>query len=244
MNMEEANKNAICDFFMKICSLERYLEIKRQILSDKSDFEPYLAYRRIARHQLQGITASNIHKFLTDNCIDTSLKKCQALLSHYDSDCDGILSYKEFLEMVLPKEHPDLRAFVTQRECFDISEEEFLSYETEVGLAVLLEKEIKIFKECYDEKIELTKLELDAKKIIEIIDEDKEGNLNFKNLRNFFHDSGLLPYDAEIISLLRRIDRDDDGIILPAELEKFLKLFFDPETKRDYDDMKLNKAVK
>jgi hypothetical protein len=146
--------------------------------------------------------------------------------------------------MVLPKEHPDLRAFVTQRECFDISEEEFLSYETEVGLAVLIEKEIKVFKECYDEKIELTKLELDAEKIIEIIDEDKEGNLNFKNLRNFFHDSGLLPYDAEIISLLRRVDRDDDGIILPIELEKFLKLFFDPETKRDYEDMKLNKAVK
>ena len=78
MNQEEARKNGICDFMMKVCSKERYIEIKRQILSDKSDFEPYVAFRRIARGKTRGITAANFHKFLSDNCIETSIKKCQS----------------------------------------------------------------------------------------------------------------------------------------------------------------------
>ena len=45
--------------------------------------------------------------------IDLRLDQVRAVVGHYDSDSDGILSYKEFLEVVLPKEHPELRAFVT-----------------------------------------------------------------------------------------------------------------------------------
>jgi len=54
--------------------------------------------------------------------------------------------------MVLPKEHPDLRAFVTQRECFDISEEECLNQETENALAILISSEIKMLEELRDAK--------------------------------------------------------------------------------------------
>jgi len=58
-----------------------------------------------------------------------------------------MLSYKEFLDIVLPKEHPDLRAYVTQRDCYNIKEEEYLSYETEAAMAVLFEREVSIFAE-------------------------------------------------------------------------------------------------
>jgi len=34
-----------------------------------------------------------------------------------------------------------------------------------------------------------------------------------------------MPYDSEIISFLRRIDRDDDEVITGKELEKFLNRF-------------------
>lgn len=39
------------------------------------------------------------------------------------------------------------------------------------------------------------------------------------------NDCGVLPYDSEIISLLRRIDRDDDGVLALPEFEKFLARF-------------------
>jgi hypothetical protein len=44
--------------------------------------------------------------------------------------------------MVLPKEHPDLRAFVTQRECFDLREDDYLNPEIESAMAALFSAEI------------------------------------------------------------------------------------------------------
>jgi hypothetical protein len=130
------------------------------------------------------------------------------------------------LEIVLPKEHPDLRAFVTQRETFDISKDEYLCYDTELSLAELLDYEIKLFEDLQDEKKRLDDLELTAEKIIEFIDsEDETGNINFNNLRGYLNGCGVLPYDSEIISLLRRVDRDDDGVLIQAEFQKFLSRF-------------------
>ena len=54
-----------------------------------------------------------IHKFLTENLLDVSIRRCQVLVSHFDVDKDGMLSYKEFIEVLLPKEHPELRAYVS-----------------------------------------------------------------------------------------------------------------------------------
>lgn len=46
-----------------------------------------------------------------------------------------------------------------------------------------------------------------------------------------------MPYDSEIISFLRRIDRDDDGVITGQELQKFIERFMNSDdvlnTKRD-----------
>ena len=46
------------------------------------------------------------------------------------------------MDIVLPREHPDLRAFVTQKDCRDIHEQDSLSRETEAALADVLNSEI------------------------------------------------------------------------------------------------------
>ena len=53
--------------------------------------------------------------------------------------------------MILPKEHPELRAYVSQKDIYEIQENEYLSYETEISLALLLEKEVNLFDEISDE---------------------------------------------------------------------------------------------
>ena len=137
----------------------------------------------------------------------------------------------EFMEIVLPKEHPDLRAFVTQRECFEISEDEYLSFETEVALAVLLDLEIGIFEDLYQEKKRLDELDLTGNVVVSIIENriqhrnNPNLNINFANLRTFLNNSGILPYDSEMISFLRRVDRDDDGVVKIQEFEDFLAKF-------------------
>jgi Ca2+-binding EF-hand superfamily protein len=164
-------------------------------------------------------------KFLSENLIDVRINDARNLLAHYDNDKDGLLSYKEFLDIVLPKEHPDLRAFVTQRECFEINDKEFLSYETEAAMAILLALEVGVFEGAIFEKQELDRLVVSGHKVVEMIDGDENGNLNFNNIQRFLHECGLMPYDSEIINFLRRIDRDDDGVISGDELCDFLDKF-------------------
>ena len=124
--------------------------------------------------------------------------------------------------MVLPKEHPELRAHVTQRECFDIKNEEFLSYETEAALAVLFNLEVALLEDSKVIRDELGKIGIDGFDVVGVIDGNPQGSLNFNNIQRYLNQSGLLPYDSEIISFLRRIDRDDDGVITGEELQRFL----------------------
>ena len=163
MNKNKQTKEAICNFVINICMKERFIELKRQLLCDNSDFEPYLAYSRLTRDSKEGITAGCIYSYLNENSIQTNLKRCQVLVNHYSAVSDGnILGYKSFLEIVLPKENPELRAFVTQRETYDISQDEYLCYDTELSLAELLDYEIKLFEDLHDEKKRLDDLNLDA----------------------------------------------------------------------------------
>lgn len=66
------------------------------------------------------------------------------MISHYDSDSDGVVSYKDFLDLMLPKEHPTLRSFITQRECYDSRQVREFSRETEHCMALLLQEEMKM----------------------------------------------------------------------------------------------------
>jgi Ca2+-binding EF-hand superfamily protein len=119
--------------------------------------------------------------------IDLRLDQVRQVLSHYDSDSDGILSYKEFLEVVLPKEHPELRAYVTQRECFDIKNEEYLSYETEAAMAVLFNLETVLFEDSRGYRDELHKLGISGYEIVGILDGNPQGSLNFDNIQRYLN---------------------------------------------------------
>ena len=61
--------------------------------------------------------------------------------------------------------------------------------------------------------------------LLKILDNYDLRVVNYENLREFLLETGLLPYNAEIISVLRRIDKDGDGIISLKELDQFLTRF-------------------
>lgn len=52
-----------------------------------------------------------------------------------------------------------------------------------------------------------------------------------------------MPYDSEIISFLRRVDRDDDGVITGEEFNNFLHLFHQTDNVIDTLRRKHNSHV-
>lgn len=67
----------------------------RQVLAEKSIFEPYTAFKRIARESKVLITASDLQDFLVSNNIKINLKDCQHIIDVFDLNEDGNLSFTE-----------------------------------------------------------------------------------------------------------------------------------------------------
>lgn len=61
---------------------------------------------------------------------------------------------------------------------------------------------------------------------------DCRRTLDYDSLKSFLVGTGLLPYDIEIISFLRRFDRNDDGVISENEVKVLLDNFGEPSSSR------------
>jgi len=51
------------------------------------------------------------------------------------------------------------------------------------------------------------------------IDDNNTGYIDFNNLMDFLQKNGIFPYEEEVIYILRRLDKDDDGRISLLELQ-------------------------
>jgi hypothetical protein len=125
---------------------ERQVELMRQILGEQPDFEPYAAYTRLDENRKGKVDEVDLLYFLEGNGIPVEQAETRAVFHKYDLDEDGLLSYNEFLEMVLPSSDPDLRAVICQRPNDEVRRHEVLSHEIEYALSSLIHLEIKLKK--------------------------------------------------------------------------------------------------
>jgi len=54
----------LCDLIRSIGYAEKNINIYRELLAEKHDFEPYAAFTRLDRYKLDSITATNLTDFL------------------------------------------------------------------------------------------------------------------------------------------------------------------------------------
>ena len=225
MSVKKDGQLEICDFVMQVAAKERLIEFKRQILSQQKDFEPYVAFKRITRKSNpHGITAECFRQFFMQNNEQVELADISKLIAHNVTDDPEAIHYKDFLNLVLPKDHSDLRAYVSQKDPYDIEENCALAADTESCLCKLLLKEMQIYNELREEYTNMLNLGLDTREVISYVDAENQKEVNFENLSNLFRNNNLRPYDDELISFLRRVDRNDDGIIDWRELDDFAGL--------------------
>ena len=226
-------KSKISTLFLALADGERQCEVVRQILCELLDFEPFAAFCRIDRAHKGYLTPLDIKEFLADNNIGYSEKACAAYVRRYSGREGEYVSYPEFLKSVLPMENPRLRTKVSQRPNYKVASDELLPGEVEYALAKVLDREISLYLNTDYQKFTIaTTQDYSPLEAFAVIDRFNSGRIDFDNLKSFFRSLALCPLDEEIIAVLRRIDKDDDGVVKYNEFLEALETL-DPELKSE-----------
>lgn len=103
-----------------------------------------------------------------------------------------------------------------------------------------LSREIECYCNVEEEKrlIHLTSPKLEA--IINFIDIDSKNYIDFTDLSEFFNKRHFFPYEEELISILKRIDTNDDGILDPGDFFLLFQ-FVEKSTNSNENDIKITK---
>lgn len=129
------------------------------------------------------------------------------MVTYFDIDRNGYISFNEFLMLVLTTENHKLREDACQRVTYKPKPSEFLHPKVEHALSNFLEREIELHI-----KLEASKKQLhfcpnwNIKAVFNLLDNKRRGVFTAFELKEFFN---LLGYEAssdELFAIIRRIE--------------------------------------
>lgn len=130
-----------------ISESEIVVESHRQSLCREPAFSPYSAFCRLDRLAAERVSSHEMQAFLNESgAVGVGLGDCAKLIRYFDGDSDGMLSYQDFLQMVLPCEDMRLRNEVQRRPYSRVGRFDALPYGLEQGLCNLLQTEIDLLQ--------------------------------------------------------------------------------------------------
>jgi len=197
---------------------EKDIEISRQVLAERSAFEPYTAFKRLTRLATGSLTVYQVVDFLRENSFHVLEKDVRNVFRLYSTSADGRLSYTDFLEVVLPRTNSVLRTICTQRDSYYVADDEVLLYEVEHGLAKIFDKEVALSR-----KVELLKEDLVSRHdfslrgTYEALVEAGDGRVDYEAFYSFLQKNSIPVIEKDILALLRRVDVDRDGRVTFSE---------------------------
>jgi Ca2+-binding EF-hand superfamily protein len=192
---------------------ERKTEVTRQVLVERREFDAYAAFRRMTTEYLGGISLIELTNFLVDLDVQASPEEIDLLFIHLDFDGDGVLSWPEFLDTILSREHHNNYQYGILTN---------FTMELEQSLARVFEQELE--NENALEKLRRAVWDTgDLKEgaLFDHLDRDTKGWLSLQDFHDFlqaFSADGLNFQTAE--RCFRRIDEDNDDRVL---FDEFLR---------------------
>eukprot|EP01017_Pseudomicrothorax_dubius_P032921 TRINITY_DN4358_c0_g1_i16.p1 TRINITY_DN4358_c0_g1~~TRINITY_DN4358_c0_g1_i16.p1 ORF type:complete len:500 (+),score=121.60 TRINITY_DN4358_c0_g1_i16:61-1500(+) len=160
----------------------------------------------------------SIYTFLRENKLRHTTEDCEQLIRRYDLDKDDHLSFSEFLRIVLPLANKELRTETSRRKNYDIAVDEYLETDIETALARLLHREI--IEEGRVEELRRTlcaRPDYDLMGLFYLVDERRMGAIDFEVLKRFFAQHQMTMQVDDLVAILRRLDRNEDGSVDPIE---------------------------
>lgn len=206
-----------------ICETEMIIERQRQTLGEHIKFAPYSAFCRIDRRARECLEAPDIQAYLESNGSRRTVAECAKLIRYFDSDNDRMLSYADFIQLVLPCDNNDLRMAVQRRPYTRIGRFDTLDYEIECGLSNIIKHELDLIGRSETLIRELQRYpDFSPHAAFRAIDRYEEGMITHVNLSEFFRQFSNYLTEAEVYAIIRRIDTDGDAKIKFDEFCDFL----------------------
>jgi Ca2+-binding EF-hand superfamily protein len=191
----------------------------RQALLALENFDGYAAFRRITNETQGGITKDELHNFLDEITGErkTSNQSTDVLFWRIDIDGNGIISWPEFLDIVLERKN---HGFYQYGILFD-SQEFGLSLEVESTLA-------KIFSFELQSVLQLENLrqraghttEVQQQTLFDQIDAGKKGYFDLWDIHNFLVEFGALDDIDQSEICFNKLDEVQDRRI---EFSEFMR---------------------
>lgn len=211
-------------YLLTIIDGEKSVEYQRQSLGRIPEFEPYAAFQRLDRENKKYISSDDFKFFMKENGIRFSDACLNEFIRQYDRDNDGVLSYEEFLKLVLTTTDGDLRSLVTQRANYQVRALDYLLPEIEESLARLLNMELILVDEMMIKSEGAKYLYgFSIRDMFREIDYFDYGYIVEDELALFLKRRGCFVSNFDLKQLMNRIDRDNDGKV---SLREFEALFF------------------
>ena len=86
--------NTLIEMFVNIIKFSREIEMIKQTINDKIEFEPYAVFTRIDRKNWGYIDINDIRGFIQEN--GGKEDNLDLLIEYYDRNFDGRLNYGEY----------------------------------------------------------------------------------------------------------------------------------------------------
>lgn len=218
------SERRLCDLLVAISDCERSLEQARQRMCCIRDFTPHAAFQRMNRSLTNFVNSFELLNFLRDNQVhNISEPELYQLVRFFDSDEDGLLSFQDFLQMLLPCEDNFLRNQTMDRVTHRVGRYDFLPRDIEVALASVIELEIDMQRRTDDFKRALVvRFDYTPLAAFRSIDRYAIGRLDSINIGAFLRAQNVGYNELEIMAIIRRIDTDGDACISFNEFSEYL----------------------
>lgn len=186
------------------------------------EFEPTKAFNLLDSRKIGYVDAHDITQFLKAHYVSAEFEDAQKIVTEYDANLDGTLTFAEFSQLVLPAANSGLRAIAEQRRYGAYFNAHIpLPYDCVNLIVRLFEKEIILQRHCNEGKLVLTSSPDFIK--VRAFNEMSRGfhSVCVPDLIHYLERNGFFPRREDVEAILRRVDHDANQMI---SYEEFCEL--------------------
>ena len=214
--LSDSTRRELAEFLMQISKGERQIEMLRQLLSEKPDFDPFTVFRNLDRLKLHSLTPRDFQEFLSKHSITIQDTEAFLLVRQYDSNGDGKLVLDNFFQFCLPATNP------TIRKCALVRPAKRITYDVEYSLVRLIEREAHFHRDL-EERRRLISSRTDFSVLSCFQAIVSPGSyIEDTHLYSFLTKQEHFVLLDDIDAILRRVDTDGDSKISYTEFLEVL----------------------